>query len=1165
MAERDSKVAFDSMIQSYLDGFGTTDKQKVPELEVRFGTGNMVRPTTKIDSDNVVRQLLRAGFKSNNNEGQHLLRVTPETTYINKKTNVSKKSKIRLEIVGINMIQSYCKCGEDLSETVKLVKDNIAPDELIKFTLKSDAQVNIPSIIFKDLGFNVSYQIESNSSPNNNINAGIMSEWNNLKKTFRFMNRVKFTHKDYPINADISIIKTSKKEDRIYKSEYTMKDAGIFDNEETYEIELELDNEKAKKMNKKDLLDCLRKCIRIVMSGLQQSNYPIGHNEKTLVLDSYMKIVNGNNYKELTNKFGYTVYRGIETKHFIGPNSMTLQINNIIPENQQMMIPNIHKNYCVTDKADGMRTLLYIADNGRLYLIDMNMNVMFTGSITKNERFKNSILDGENIKHRKGKPMMNLFASFDIYYLHGKYVGGYDFKTFDVEGAEKKTCRHDLLTQFIKELELESVINIYLTASHFGPEGCEFTISCKRFVFTENDKTIFQASKEIDEIDTDDYEKDGLIFTPSNTGVGNSKEPFKTKFTWKESFKWKPPQHNTIDFLVKIKDETRNIFQDGNNLQNSGQGILKYKTLELLCGFSESDGFREPMLTLLDDKPTPSTKEYRPVSFYPTNPVDKSACFCNILTEDDVIRTEQIGETHGEIIEDYTIVEFKYVKKIDRPTDDNAWNWVPIRNRHDKTAELRNAMRDKLLNAMRDKPNNKQISPNYGNSFKVADSNWTSIHYPVDKSMITTGTNIPEKPVDSGVYYNNGDNTETNTKGLREFHNLYVKFSLIEGVGKLLKTKKNTTLIDYAVGKGGDLSKWAAANISFVFGIDVSKDNIENQKDGAYSRYLGIKDKLNVPKVLFVVGDSGKNIKDNTAYGKDNGNDSAILISEAIFGTSRKEDIKWKPVIEQFSVAKEGFDVSSIQFAIHYFFKDFNSVHQFVRNVSECTCLNGYFIGTCYDGKTVFDILSKQNSKIIISTKATQKKMLEITQKYSQTGFTETEPCLGYEIDVWQESINQTFSEYLVNFEYLKKIMTNYGFELVTQDVAQQMGLPKATGLFKDLFDSMCKSNKKKINNREYGTAANMTEAEKKISFMNRFFVFQKKRVVETKNIQMNMKEQIDDEVVNSNDIPMTNIGETVVINSTVVNDTVINGNLVLNPAIRRVVRRHKTQKNPKP
>ena len=1124
MAETDSKVALDSMIQSYLDSFGSNNKRKVPELEVRFGTGNTVRQTTKIDSDNVVRQLLRAGFKCNNNEGQHLLRITPDTTHINK-NNEQKKSKVRLEVVGINMIQSYCQRGEDLSETLKLLKGNtnISPDELIKFTLKSDAQVPnkdplefIPSILFKDLGFNVSFQTEFNSSPQDDVNSVIMSGWNDLKKTFRFINRVKFTHEDYPINADISIIKSSKKAkgDRKYLPEYTMKDTGIFDNEETYEIELELDNDRAKKMNKKDLLDCLRKCIRIVMSGLQQSNYPIGHNEKTQVLDSYMKIVNGNNYKELTNKFGSTVYRGIETKHFIGPNSMTLQINNIIPENQQMMIPNIRKNYCVTDKADGMRTLLYIADNGRLYLIDMNMNVMFTGSIIKDEKFKNSILDGENIKHRRDGTLMNLFASFDIYYLHGEYVGGYDFKTFDVEGVEKKTCRHDLLELFINSLKIENIAK--------GTEGCGFSIKCKYFVFTDN-KTVFQASNEIETIVSDNYEKDGLIFTPSNTGVGNSKEPFKTKFTWKESFKWKPPQHNTIDFLVKIQDGTRNVYQDGNNLQNSGQGISKYKTLELMCGFSENDGFREPMLTLLQDEPTPSTKEYRPVSFYPTNPVDKSACFCNVLSADNVIRTEKVGEKDGEIIEDYTIVEFKYVKQTDKPTDDNAWNWVPIRNRHDKTAELRNAMRDKL--------NNKQTSPNYGNSYKVADSNWTSIHYPVEKSMITTGTNIPEKPVDSGVYYNNGDNTETNTKGLREFHNLYVKFSLIEGVGKLLKTKKNITLIDYAVGKGGDLSKWAAANISFVFGIDVSKDNIENQKDGAYSRYLGIRNKLKVPKVLFVVGDSGKNIKDNTAYGKDNGNDSAIQISEAIFGKSEIKDIKWKPVLEQFSVAKEGFDISSIQFAIHYFFKDFNSVHQFMRNVSECTRLNGYFIGTCYDGKTVFDILSKQNSKILITTKGNQKKILEITQKYSQTAFTETEPCLGYEIDVWQESINQTFSEYLVNFEYLKQIMMSYGFDLVTVEVAQQMGLPKATGLFKDLFDSMCKSNKKKSNIKDYGSAANMTDEEKKISFMNRFFVFQKRRNVETNLVQKNMKEELENVTIESDNIQMTKLEDKIVIN----------------------------------
>ena len=37
--------------------------------------------------------------------------------------------------------------------------------------------------------------------------------------------------------------------------------------------------------------------------------------------------------------------------------------------------------------------------------------------------------------------------------------------------------------------------------------------------------------------------------------------------------------------------------------------------------------------------------------------------------------------------------------------------------------------------------------------------------------MITEEMEIPKNPIDSGVYYNNGDNTETNRKGLREFHN----------------------------------------------------------------------------------------------------------------------------------------------------------------------------------------------------------------------------------------------------------------------------------------------------------------------------------------------------------------------------------------------------------
>jgi hypothetical protein len=307
------------------------------EPEIFF---NIIKPISKIDSDNVVKQLYNAGFTSENKDGQDLLRITPDTSHINK-NNESRKSKVRLEIVGIDLIQSYCQHGEDISEVLKLpqITTSSTPNELIKFTLKNDAQVPnknppeyIAPVIFKDLGFNVCFQNEFNSNPLSDENNELISQWNELRKTYRFINRVKFKHPTYPISADISIIRSSKKSrDYKYISEFTMKDAGIFTNEETYEIELEVDNSRAQSYNKKDLLECLRKSIRTVMSGLQQSNYPIGYNEKSLIIESYLKLIHGTQYN---------TSRRIETKDFIGPNSLRLQIDNIIP--QSTILPTYH-------------------------------------------------------------------------------------------------------------------------------------------------------------------------------------------------------------------------------------------------------------------------------------------------------------------------------------------------------------------------------------------------------------------------------------------------------------------------------------------------------------------------------------------------------------------------------------------------------------------------------------------------------------------------------------------------------------------------------------------------------------------------------------------------------------------------------------------------------
>ena len=118
---------------------------------------------------------------------------------------------------------------------------------------------------------------------------------------------------------------------------------------------------------------------------------------------------------------------------------------------------------------------------------------------------------------------------------------------------------------------------------------------------------------------------------------------------------------------------------------------------------------------------------------------------------------------------------------------------------------------------------------------------------------------------------------------------------------------------------------------------------------------------------------------------------------------------------------------------------------------------------------------------------------------YHETGFPDDEASLGYPIDVFQETINKVFREYLVNFDYFVQIMEDYGFVLVSKDDAKKMGLPNGTGLFKELFVSMENEVKRNpIKAKDYGHSVNMSDEDRRISFMNRYFIFKKMRTVNT-------------------------------------------------------------------
>ena len=830
-----SKKDLEKMIQLYLasNPLYRTDG-KTNEVEIRFGTNHSIsRPYTLNDYENVIKQLYKVGFITNNVNGTHMLRIQNE--YNNEKTGFTNISKIRAEIIGLDLIQEYCRTNSiqhilNLPSTVKYEHDKF------KFTMKTFPVENeqiIKTVEFADFNFRVSYQLEQDFTSTSNIGKNIINDWTNQKKMFRYINRVRFEHPIFPVFADMSIVKMNKTVKnkfgkKISVPEVTIEDAGVFQNNQIYEFEIEIDNSRVGAGTPYDTVDkivqIIHKMVRIVLGGIQETNYPISYSEINDVLQSYIKLVHGEHY--VPNK--------ITNYDFIGPSSYTLQLENIVKDTN-ISVPNIRNNYTVTDKADGDRKLLFINEGGKIYMIDTNMKVNFTGLITKEKSTFNTILDGEYIKYNKYGNVINLYAAFDIYFINKINKRNLEFIKSNKSAPSEKSnteYRLDILNSCVSKINPTLITNKQSMTKENKIEtspACNFVIKCKEFYYYDS---IFDSCRTI-LTDVNDgtylYNTDGLIFTPTNAGVGckvGMKNSPLQKKEWELSLKWKPPKYNTIDFLVSIKkdkngnDEIYNIYTDG--IQTTGtNNIIQYKTLILRCGFDEKKhGFLNPFQSIIDDEIPEFNEEstnYRPVPFQPTNPYDSNACYANILIEK-IFDKLQMKTEEGEYFEENTIVEFKYDMSLE-----TKWRWIPLRVRHDKTTQLRMG------------------EANYGNAYHVANNNWYSIHHPVTDEMISTGANIPETINDDEIYYNTKvtNNTSSNfakktsyTSSMRNFHNLFVKKKLIKCV-----SNTNDTLIDYAVGKAGDLSKWIESRLKFVLGIDISKDNIYNHTDGACARY----------------------------------------------------------------------------------------------------------------------------------------------------------------------------------------------------------------------------------------------------------------------------------------------------------------------------------------
>lgn len=565
---------------AFVQHYGSEYDARDVECEVRFGTNRKSgRAFSKLDYDRVIQQFLSAGFTTDHAEGKHLLRINTE--YFNTKQQRHVFSNIRTEICGLDLVQQYARSNN----LVQLMHKHQMQDEYggldprkVKFTQKRVPEIKgerIKPVEFSDFNFRISYQLEKNWTPKeSNAVQKTLDNWTQCKKTFRYLNRVRFRHPKHPVFLDVSIVKSSATaynkttKQRVPIPEYTVQDAQVFDNAETYEIELELDNARMKESpTSTPVLASVRHCIRLVLAGIQGSMYPIGFAERNQVLHDYLCLLHGEDFAKQE--------RRITSHHFIGPHPMTLQLENLQPPQHttvQTGAKSIRDLYSVTDKADGERKMLFVSPtSGKIYLLDTTMNVVYTGRQVSNEKQWNSLLDGEHIKQLRNGKSTNKYKAFDLYYWHGKStreLAFYEPLDTDKEKEDhyEARLRLPLLQKWVREARIQT-----FSAKEGGGAAAEsstaratdFTVDVKTFL-TTYDKDIFEACKEIWEAiqhPAYEYHTDGLIFTPTQTGVGSEQVGHAGplhKNTWKAALKWKPPQYNTVDFLVRIKhDATR--------------------------------------------------------------------------------------------------------------------------------------------------------------------------------------------------------------------------------------------------------------------------------------------------------------------------------------------------------------------------------------------------------------------------------------------------------------------------------------------------------------------------------------------------------------------------------------------------------------------------------
>lgn len=1017
---------FDSLIDSSVKtSFENLFNKTTPihEFEVMFG--NYKNEKNAMRSESFIKLLEITKFLSQKNKYKLEKNVSLDISYsgsyrisiigLENINNVMETYHLRKNyVIFNNIIKNYLKKKEDYIKIMKKVKNKSNILDIDDFDVR--ARLSEELELTKD-----EQKILSNLKPTDSN-----------KISFRLKHRSSLYTMDNN-NGSVQIDLTDTKMSNNINN--------INNVSSVYELEIEFLN-KTKNTPDKTFLNEMYSNITFMTKILQQSNYIISASRQKVIVKAQADLL-GASRKLITIN---------------GRKAESLEIQHVVDK-----LPN---KYAVTDKADGERFFLFIYEK-MVYLISDNLHVKYTGIQLKDDKYNNTILDGENIFIKKQNRY--IFMVFDCLYKANQNIrdenlfmnrlkhadevieqcfileGQKGFKIKDYSGDYKV----DKILDFNKK-QIREYINVL---NHDITKSKQFPLIRRKYFMAAlgiQDNEIFKYSYLL----WDEFVKNSNNNCPY-TLDGMMLHPIDQKYITRESkfveYKWKPEDKNSIDFYLTFQKNT----DTGKDLilyDNSNDEFVRgkpYKVAHLHVG-KEERGIEEPVLFQKES----------------------GKYVAKLFIQDGYVR-----DIENKLIEDKVVVEFYYNND---PTVPEDFRWVPMRTRYDKTEIV------------------KKYGKKYGNYYNIANLVWRSIENPfligdinilANDSTYRQHIDVLRGKINHSIIMSERQENKfyqkmaNMAKPLRAYFNWIGSITIYTYFNWVYENNKYMTILDIGCGNGQDLMKFYYVKTPFVLGTEVNNNLIISPVDGIISRYNRFKQtQPNFPPMSFINADP------SVLFDLDS--------QERALGSMTK--LNRDLITKYFGKDKYKFDRISCQLNIHNYLENDISWNNFVTNINNHLKVGGQMLITTLDADKIIDSLKDNNQfSITFSSKEGELETLfDIVKKYDKLS---NIIGPGNAVDIFDARIHQEgkyVPYYLVQNNFIiKELAEKCNMELIETDLYENQ-----YWIGEEYFNSYYKYEENALTRKFLQSVADFydrnseeSRAAVKLMSLYRFYIFQKR------------------------------------------------------------------------